>query len=292
MPFSFDTLKSEYEELFESAVVRPERIQLVDQTLSKILSLKTVYQAIMLPTGIPWQFVGIIHSLEASLSLTKHLHNGDPLTGYTVQVPKGRPKVGHEPPFTFAESAVDALTMHNLDSLNSWTLPEMLYRLESYNGWGYRNKGVHTPYVWSFTNQYSKGKYVKDGVFSSSAVSQQCGGGALLKRMIEQGVLTIDDVPSVVSVFVAGKLVPVSAFVQKGNSWIAPKMLEGPIPGLKVVAFKADTTTLTCSFGGKVRDFPGRIYQDRGHVDASDLIRDFMGYRLDLDSQGLKITKA
>jgi lysozyme family protein len=41
--------------------------------------------------GIPWGFVAVIHNMEASLDFTKHLHNGDPLTSKTVQVPVARP---------------------------------------------------------------------------------------------------------------------------------------------------------------------------------------------------------
>ena len=47
----------------------------------------------------------------------------------------------------------------------------MLFRLEAYNGSGYRDKhpDVKTPYLWSFSNHYTRGKYVADGTVSGTA---------------------------------------------------------------------------------------------------------------------------
>ncbi|MDN5286867.1 MAG: hypothetical protein JWR38_3141 [Mucilaginibacter sp.] len=142
-------------------------------------------------SSIPWYFIACVHYLECSFSFKKHLHNGDPLTGYTVQVPTHRPKVGHGPPFTFEESAVDALKLMKYDKVNNWSLPYILQKLEGYNGFGYNKKGIHTPYLWSFSNHYTKGKYVKDGVFSADAVSQQLGAAVILKRMEDRAIISI-----------------------------------------------------------------------------------------------------
>jgi lysozyme family protein len=51
---------------------------------------------------------------------------------------------------------------------------------------------VKSPYLWSFSNHYTKGKYVADGHFDSNAVSQQCGGMVLLKRMEQRGLISFD----------------------------------------------------------------------------------------------------
>lgn len=141
---------------------------------------------------IPWYFIACVHYLECSFSFKKHLHNGDPLTGYTVQVPAGRPKVGHPPPFTFNESAVDALKFMGFDKVRSWILPFILRKLEAYNGFGYfKYRKINSPYLWSFSNHYTKGKYVKDGKFDKEAVSQQTGSAVILKRMEERGLIYI-----------------------------------------------------------------------------------------------------
>lgn len=131
--------------------------------------------------------------MEAGLRFTGHLHNGDPLTARTVHVPKGRPKTGN-PTFTWEQSAADALQIAKLDSWDDWTVPGVLYKLEAYNGFGYRTRHpeVLSPYLWAASNHYTRGKYVADGTFSPTAVSKQCGGAVLLRRMAEAGVLAFD----------------------------------------------------------------------------------------------------
>jgi lysozyme family protein len=104
-------------------------------------------------------------------------------------VPAGRPVKG-TPPFTWEESAADALTLRKIDQWKDWTIEGVLYQIEGYNGWGYRlhHPTVLTPYLWSFSNHYIKGKYIADGTWSDNAVSNQCGAGVLLKGMDFQGV--------------------------------------------------------------------------------------------------------
>jgi lysozyme family protein len=140
---------------------------------------------------VPWYFLACVHYMECSFSFKKHLHNGDPLTGYTVHVPAHRPKVGHPPPFTFEESAVDAIKYMKYDQVTNWSLPFILLKLEGYNGFGYNRKGIKTPYLWSYSNHYTKGKYVKDGVYDADAVSTQLGAAVILKRMEQRALINI-----------------------------------------------------------------------------------------------------
>jgi hypothetical protein len=53
--------------------------------------------------------------------------------------------------------------------------------LEKYNGLGYANKGIPSPYLWAGTDQYIKGKYVQDGKFNANYVDQQLGCAGILK---------------------------------------------------------------------------------------------------------------
>ena len=139
---------------------------------------------------MPWWWVAITHNLESGADFSRHLHNGDPLTARTHQVPAGRPKAG-SPPFTWEESARDALQLKNLDRVQDWSVARCLYEFERYNGWGYVARKINSPYVWSFTTLYSRGKYVADGKFSASAVSQQCGAAATMKAMEALKLITI-----------------------------------------------------------------------------------------------------
>jgi hypothetical protein len=65
--------------------------------------------------------------------------------------------------------------------------------MERYNGFGYRPKGIHSPYLWSFSNHYTKGKFTADGHFDGDAVSKQIGAAVLLRRMSEQQVAVAGD---------------------------------------------------------------------------------------------------
>jgi lysozyme family protein len=180
MPFSFTPqAAAEYQRLFDTCVINLDKLPEINLSLIKFLREKHRYEALANKVGIPWHFIGITHSLEAGCDFNKHLHNGDPLNARTVQIPKNRPKTGN-PPFTWEFSAEDALT--DLAGWNDWSVPGMLYKLEGYNGYGYHSRGINSPYLWSFSNHYTKGKFVRDREFSPTAVSKQCGAGHLIKK--------------------------------------------------------------------------------------------------------------
>jgi peptidoglycan L-alanyl-D-glutamate endopeptidase CwlK len=65
------------------------------------------------------------------------------------------------------------------------TFAGICFKLEGFNGFGSRARGIHTPYLWSFSNHYAKGKFVRDEVFDPDAVSKQCGAAVILRRLLE-----------------------------------------------------------------------------------------------------------
>ena len=183
----------EYVDLWRTCKVRQQRLAEADRIVDRIKAHKSRYVRAGRPKGVPWHVVGVIHMLEGSGNFSTHLHNGDPLTARTVQEPKGRPRKGR-PPFTWEASASDALVFDGLSRWTNWTLPGTLFVLERFNGFGYRKPSIniHTPYLWSFSNHYTKGKFVQDGRFSPTAVSQQCGAAVLLKRLVASGTVHIE----------------------------------------------------------------------------------------------------
>jgi lysozyme family protein/peptidoglycan hydrolase-like protein with peptidoglycan-binding domain len=184
------TLSGEYGQLWSTCAVRSRRAATVDAVVDRIVQSKARYAKAGRPAGVPWQVVGIIHMLESGGNFQAHLHNGDPLTARTVRVPAGRPASG-KPPFTWEGSAADALALQGLDGWKDWSPPGSLYVFERYNGFGYRSRGVPSPYLWSFSNHYSKGKFVADGRFSATAVSEQCGAAVLLHRLVERELVKL-----------------------------------------------------------------------------------------------------
>ena len=192
VPFTSD-LRQQYQTLFSSCVVNPSRVGTVNSIIARIMPNQGRYQSVAAPLGIPWYFVAVIHNMECGLNFNGHLHNGDPLTARTFHDPPGRPPNG-QPPFTWEQSANDALTSHRPSIVNQtdWSLPAILYRLEGYNGYGYRGltPPLNTPYLWSFSNQYTSGKFIADHVFDPNAVSGQCGAAVILFQMAQNGVIS------------------------------------------------------------------------------------------------------
>ena len=176
-------------EMYAGCGIRPERVGLVDRYYVRpLVEHRAIYAEVGAGLAIPWWFVGIVHGLEASFDFDCHLHNGDPLTARTVRVPAGRPESG-SPPFTWRESAVDALRLRRLGGLDDWSVGAALDRLERYNGLGYRGRGLPSPYLWSFSGHFERGKFVADGEFDPEAGSNQCGGATLLRRLEERGLI-------------------------------------------------------------------------------------------------------
>lgn len=182
---TYEDLKGEYARLLASMEIRQSKLADIHATAMKIVAKKSRYAAVMKETGVPWHVVGLIHAMEAGCNFNCHLHNGDPLTARTRQVPKGRPTQG-DPPFAWKDSAVDALRFDGLDKIKEWPLERVCYELEKFNGWGYRIRktNIQTPYLWSGSNHYAQGKFVQDGVFSPTVVSGQSGAMPILERMI------------------------------------------------------------------------------------------------------------
>lgn len=195
---TFEQLEGEYLTLWGSMEIRPDRLPAISATARRIIAERPRYEQIEAATGVPWHVAGIIHAMECGLKFDRHLHNGDPLLRPTVQVPAGRPATG-KGPFTFEESACDALLMKRLDAVDHWSVPRIAYELERYNGWGYRlfHPETASPYLWSGTTHYSRGKYIADGKWSATAISTQSGAMALLKRIAELDQDVVLDVPAV-----------------------------------------------------------------------------------------------
>lgn len=187
----FEDVADSYRELFRTCEIRSDKSSLVKWYTDKLAdpARRERYQKIEEEICTPWYFVGIIHGMECGFDFSKHLHNGDPLRYRTVQVPKNRPQTWN-PPTDWQSSAIDALRYDKFADLTDWDLPRMLYRWEAYNGWRSRLLyKINTPYLWSFSNHYAKGKFVADNVWDANAVSKQCGAAVMLKMLVETGAI-------------------------------------------------------------------------------------------------------
>jgi lysozyme family protein len=178
----YENAKPIYTELWARCEIKPEKLSAVRAECNQILKNKAQYEKVSAATGVPWDVIGCIHMLECGGRFDGHLHNGNSLKARTVDVPAGRPVKGN-PPFTWFESAVDALGYDGLTSQKDWSIERILHMLTAYNGFGYVSKGINSPYLWSFSSTYTKGKYTSDGVYSATAVSDQVGAACILKLL-------------------------------------------------------------------------------------------------------------
>lgn len=188
-------LAGEYTRLYKTCEAKASQFDTIDKLVGQLISNRSRYENVANHLGIPWYFIAAIHNMESSQNFSKHLHNGDPLSARTRHVPEDRPKKGN-PPFSWEESAVDALKLRRLHKIKKWSLTRLIYELEGYNGWGYRlyHSHVLSPYLWSFSDHYKNGKYIADGTWSDTAKSRQCGTVLLIKRLEEQGEITLSSI--------------------------------------------------------------------------------------------------
>jgi lysozyme family protein len=143
------------------------------------------YLAIARQAGMPdiaWVFIAVSHYRESSQDFSRSLAQGDKWNEVSHNVPAGRG------PFkSFEEAAVDALVRCSpyAANLKDWSIGGMLTNLERFNGAGYANKGIPSPYVWAGTDQYRSGKYIADGVFDPNTVDKQLGCAGLILTMMQ-----------------------------------------------------------------------------------------------------------
>ena len=188
MPKLSPELRSDYQKKFDECIIT--NIAEIDNSIKKILNGKSEYDNVSATTSVPWYVIGIIHNLECNSNFETHLFNGDPLSARTVHEPIGMPKVWN-PPNDWASSAVAALEYDKFTEWKDWSIPGILYKFEGYNGWGYYiNNYGPSPYLWSFSQWYTKGKFDKDGHYNPDLVSDQCGAAVILKRMTDLKKLT------------------------------------------------------------------------------------------------------
>ena len=92
-----DALRNEYERLFTTCEIRPQRAQIVEQLSAQLTGNSAGYHAVADVLGIPWFFIAVIHNMEAGQRFTAHLHNGDPLTAEDVKFSFERAARGKRP---------------------------------------------------------------------------------------------------------------------------------------------------------------------------------------------------
>jgi lysozyme family protein len=194
---NFDAYKDGYLALWKKMQVTKttearQQVAAIDRARDRLMTVQV-------STGVPWYVIGIIQVREAglvngNLDFKGVLHNGERIVGTKLKtrlVPKG---LG---PFaTWEASALDCVRRqgwshydwHNADVL----VERVAWTLEDMNGFGYRNHGIPSPYLWGGTSVQRRGKYIRDGVYSGAVMDPQIGGMALLRILMNEQVRSED----------------------------------------------------------------------------------------------------
>jgi lysozyme family protein len=174
-------IAADYQQKYDSmTITRPGA---VDAAARRILKNWDAYKAVEAKTGVPAAFVGTLHMRECDNNMRGCLHNGELIIGTnrkTRLVPRGR-----GPFATWEEAAIDALKFDGFADMADMSMGALCEAAERYNGTGYRAKGRPSPYVWAGSQFYKSGKYIRDGVYSASAIDPQLGVAPVMKRVLE-----------------------------------------------------------------------------------------------------------
>jgi len=154
------------------------------------------YETVHAQTGVPSHVVACMDYREGGFSRASWLANGDPLFNSdgeaieTSHVPKG---LG--PAKSWCDAAVISLKYQNLDKIGNWDLCHALYVLEAWNGFGYANHGINTPYLWSKTQFYKGGLYSSDGVLNYNAFDYNFGCVPIFQEMRDKLGVDLKEAP-------------------------------------------------------------------------------------------------
>lgn len=192
--YSFLNNQSSYAAAWREMIIKPDILPQANTVADKIISFKDRYMPLEIATNVPWYFIGLVHMRESNCDFDTHLHNGDPLfeRGHfrrTIHEPVKRPIADPQNgvTYTFEESALDALH-YEFGTVSEWSIEQIAYFLEKYNGFGYRMRGIASPYLWAGSNQYVKGKFVEDGAahWRPEVVDKQLGAMVVLKCILDK----------------------------------------------------------------------------------------------------------
>jgi lysozyme family protein len=201
MTLNRSAMVADYQSKYDTMVVA--RTAAVEAEAKLIVAGWDRYKRVEQLTGIPAVFIGVLHSREADCNFNGCLANGDPISRRTRHDPAG---FGPWP--TWEESAVWALKHEGFSGTDPWSIGDMLFDGETFNGEGYHLHGFENPYLWGGTQFYHKGKYTSDGHYSFNFVDPQVGIAPVIKRVLELTHATVPAKPLVIAAMANGKLHP------------------------------------------------------------------------------------
>jgi lysozyme family protein len=182
MDLSYSTLKADYtSELAEMHRKLRGSQENPDVAARGLLAHKDRFLAVERSTGVPALWLIPVWYREDP-RFDRYFGNGDPLDRKTTDVPRGR-----GPFATWEEGCEDSLTLDRVVAAfkafdGTWEF--LCYHWESWNGFGPRERGRPSGYLWSGTDRYAGGKFTSDGHWSRGTWDEQLGCVILAKSIV------------------------------------------------------------------------------------------------------------
>lgn len=183
MRHPFLSLRNEYLVLLTTMVVQNGAKAQIEEAARKLLDSdhRPLYEREEAATGVPAILLAALDERESGGNLRCAIGQGDPFDRVSTHVPRGKGPFASK-----VEADIFYIRYHGLDKTTQpWTWPYFCWKAEGWNGFGPRNHGIYTGYLWAGTNHYRRGKYVRDGVWDAGFVDRQLGVVPLAKRIIE-----------------------------------------------------------------------------------------------------------
>ena len=179
----------EYQRYFDSIeIVRRFEYQ-VKICVERIVSGMPQYIKVQEETGVPWVFVALLHEMEADCDFDRQILNGQKTNMRTTVSPKG-----HGPWKLWHESAKEGVERYS--NVEDWTIGRMGFYLEAHNGFGYRNNGLLSPYLFRGSQMgEGLGLFASDGVYSPMLTSDQVGAYVILAEIVRQRIYSPNSEP-------------------------------------------------------------------------------------------------
>jgi lysozyme family protein len=133
-------------------------------------------------TDVPQPVASASFEREAGSNFRLNPAQGDPWDRVSVHVPRGQPPF---PNWTAAQIA--AYKIDGLDKIGAanWSWERACYEEELFNGFGYRARGVHSPYLWGGTSIQQPGKFTTDHGFDAHETDTQLGVIPMMFRIVK-----------------------------------------------------------------------------------------------------------
>ena len=176
MSYPYQELEPDYDRLLETCREDLSRKLELEKRVKEILALADKHHDewtfVTSVTGVPRLWGMASFERECDSDYSRSPAQGDRWDERSVNVPRG---LG--PYESWAAACIAAYRLDRLDHVGSknWTWSRACYEGELFNGFGPRARGRRTGYLWSWTNVYDGGKYVRDGVWDPEFRDPQCG---------------------------------------------------------------------------------------------------------------------